>query len=194
MKFDWTWVLASAMALCAVGLTPAAAQERVPPSRTVATFGNWSVVCNMVVPSGPADDSTPEEQCEMVSRVNVRGEDGTVRPLLQVSVRPAEEDGTARMLFQVPGNAYLRSPVALVVDPSEDQTPGTIPEDALEATYIRCGTSGCVADTILFEDDRTRLTEADAAVVSFVNVSGSRVGVPLSMTGYQAGAKEMNGR
>jgi invasion protein IalB len=194
MQFDRIWILTSAMALCALGLTQAAAQDRVPPSRTVATFGNWSVVCSMIMPSGSADASADEEQCEMVSRVNVRGEDGTVRPLLQVSVSPAAEDGTARMLFQVPGNAYLRRPVALLVDPPEDQPVGTIPEDALEATFIRCGTSGCVADTTLSEDDQARLTEAGAAVVSFVNVSGSRVGVPLSMTGYEAGAQDMNDR
>lgn len=194
MLFKWMSICTAALALCGSGLTSALAQETVLPSRSVATYGNWSVACNMVALRQSDDTTQTEEQCELVSQVNVRSEDGSIRPLLEVSVGSVPGDDTMRILFQVPGNAYLRSPVSLILDPPKEQPGDVIPEDALNATFIRCDTGRCLADTILSGSDWARLNSAQTVIVSFVNVSGSRIGVPLSMNGHQAAARDMLGR
>lgn len=183
--------LPAALALLAA---PALAQDDVQPSRTVATYENWSIACNMVQITPAGGESRTEELCELVSQVNFRGEDGAIRPLLQAVVGRGPGEEALRLLIQLPGNAYLREPVSVILDPEEGIDPATVPDTALRATYIRCDSGRCIADTTLSGEDEARMTAAQSAIVSFVNVTGNRVGVPLSMKGYAAAAKDMASR
>ena len=195
MTVNWykTLFAASAAALALTAL-PLMAQDDMRPTRTVATYESWSIACSMVQITPAQGEPRMEELCELVSQVNIRGEDSVIRPLLQVVVGRLPGQEAMRLLVQVPGNAYLREPVSLILDPGEDHDPSQVPETALRASYIRCDTGRCVADVTLSEADQTRLSKAQSAIVSYINLTGSRVGVPLSMTGYAAAAGDMSQR
>lgn len=187
-------VLGVATAWLLMGIAPVSAQQDVQPSKTIATYGNWSIACNLVSVANADGSAQQQELCELTSQVNIRGEDQVIRPLLQVAVGRMPGQENLRILFQVPGNAYLRMPVSLILDPSEDQPADQVPEDAISATYIRCDSGRCIADANLTGEDQARIEAAQSARVSYVNVTGSRVGVPLSMDGYKASAADMASR
>jgi len=172
-----------ALGLALSGL-PAVAQTAEPTS-TTATYGNWTVSCIMAQPA--TGDAAPVKVCEMKTQLNLKGQDGQSRPLLQLAVGQPPGSATARMVVQVPVDVALREPVAVSLDqgPATDaQTP--VPQEQLfAATYLACTPTGCLADSAVTDEVIGKLRGAKTTNVTFTSLQGGKkITVPVPMTGF----------
>ena len=168
-------VLGVLAATAAVGDTAAV------PSSTTATYGNWVVSCGV----GDAG-----KVCEAATHLSVKGQDGAVRPLLQVAVGMPPGGAALRIVLQVPGDVALRAPVRLSLDQG-----GTDPavktaakqDELVAATYFACQPGGCLADADLGAGALARLALAKSANVTFTALVGAKqIVVPVSLDGFNA--------
>jgi invasion protein IalB len=175
--------------LAALALTlalPAYAQTAEPTS-TTATYGNWTVSCALTVLAS-SGSQTPVKTCEMTTRLDLKGNDGQTRPLLQLAIGQPPGSETARIALQVPVDVALREPVAI----SLDQTPTTgdaqqaVPQELLvSATYLACSPGGCLADTAIAAELVGRLKAAKTVNVTFTSLNaGKRITVPVPLSGF----------
>ena len=173
------------------GLALSGVAQTAEPTRTTATYGNWTVSCALSVP--PSGDSlTPVKACEMTTRLNMKGNDGNARPLLQVSIGQPPGAETARIMLQVPVEVALREPVAVSLDQvtaSGDAKQPVPQEPLLSATYLACSPRGCLAETAISGILVGRLKVAETMNVTFTSLNGGkRVLVPVSLAGFAQAA------
>lgn len=162
--------------------------DTAPPTATTATYGAWTVACN-VVPQ--ADGSPAKPLCQMTTRLNLKGQDGQMHPLLAFTIGTPPGAKAARLALQVPTDVALRAGVTISLDqPAAAGADATAPrpqEDLLQLTYLTCAPQGCIADSDGSADLWTRLKAVPSANVSFTALAGQKkIVVPVSLDGFTA--------
>ena len=165
---------------------PAFAQTAAAPTATTATYGDWTVNCTMA--TAATGDATPVKVCETTTRLNLKGKDGQLHPLLQIAIGQPPNAPAARVVLQLPIDVALRDPVALSLDktPAADgQTSLPPQDDLLSASYLACAATGCLADAEVSGSLLARLQAAKTLNVTFSSRSGPRrITVPVSLNGF----------
>ncbi len=164
---------------------PALAQN-AEPSSTSATYGNWTVTCAMQEAS--ADGATPAQKiCHLTTKLNLKGNDGQVRPLIEVAIgQPLGGDGP-RIVVQVPIDVALRSAVMISVDAAgEADAEGAKPQTELvSASYFACVPTGCIADGPLDAKTIATLQKTATTNVTFTALAApKKITVPVAMAGF----------
>lgn len=177
------------LGLAAASLTLAgfaAAADNVVPTATTATFGAWTVACNM---AAQADGTAAKQLCQMTTRLNLKGQDGQMHPLLAFTIGTPPGAKVARLALQVPTDVALREGVAISLD--KPAAAGADPNSAkaqdvlLALTYITCNPQGCVADADGSADLWGKLKGVKSVNVGFTAVAGmKKILVPLSLDGF----------
>jgi invasion protein IalB len=153
---------ASALAALALGAPRAAAQGVVKN-----TFGEWQMRCE--TPPGAKN-----EQCALVQ--NVMAEDRPNLTLLVIALKTA--DGKARLLRMVaPLGILIPAGVGLKIDQN----------DIGRAGYVRCLTTGCIAEAVLDDTLLNQLKGGQNATFIVFQTPEEGVGIPVSLTGFGAG-------
>lgn len=168
-----------AFAIATVLTTPLVAQT-VEPSSTTATYGNWTVTCTAV-----AETSPPVRACQMTTKLNLKVDDGTLRPLLEIAIGLPPGAKSMRIILQVPIDVALRQPIVISVDEGAGGTDPKPQTDLLTASYFACTPAGCLADADLIPDAATVFKKAKTVNASFVALNGGKkITVPVEMTGF----------
>src|SRR3954454_4465588 len=161
----WTraGMAAGALALAAVGWAgPGRAQGVVK-----STHGEWQLRCE--TPAG-----AKAEQCALVQ--NVAAEDRPNLTLLVIVLKTA--DGKSRLLRIVaPLGILLPSGLGLKID----QT------DIGRAGFVRCLTTGCVAEVVMEENLVNQMKTGQTATFIVFQTPEEGIGIPVSLNGFGAG-------
>jgi invasion protein IalB len=172
-----------------------AGAETSTPSATTATFGAWTVVCNLVA---QADGTAPKSLCEMTTRLNLKGQDGQMRPLLAWTIGTPPGAPAPRWALQMPTNVALREGVGISLDKAGADAAAPKPQVEIAAlTYLTCTQQTCVADGEAKAALLAKLKAAKTANVSFTLLQGAkRIVVPVSLDGFgdALAALEANGK
>lgn len=163
-------------------LAPPLWAQTAEPSATTATYGNWTVTCGAAVATGAA---TAQKVCQMTTKLNLKGNDGQVRPLLEIALGMPPGGDAPRFVVQVPIDVALREALVVSVDAA---TAGADPKpqtDLLTASYFACTAAGCIADAVLKSDVIAALKVAKTTNVTFTALAGTKkITVPVEMTGF----------
>jgi invasion protein IalB len=153
---------AAALAALALG-TPRAFAQGVVKN----TFGEWQMRCE--TPPGAKN-----EQCALVQ--NVMAEDRPNLTLLVIALKTA--DGKARLLRMVaPLGILIPAGVGLKIDQN----------DIGRAGYVRCLTTGCIAEAVLDDTLLNQLKGGQSATFIVFQTPEEGVGIPVSLTGFGTG-------
>ena len=153
----------AALGLMMCGLAgPASAQGVVKN-----TFGDWQQRCE--VPAG-----AKTEQCALVQ--NVAAEDRPNMTLLVIVLRTADQK--ARLLRVVaPLGVLLPAGLGLKIDQA----------DIGRAGFVRCLTTGCVAEVVLEDNLIGQLKKGQSATFIVFQTPEEGVGIPVSLNGFGPG-------
>jgi invasion protein IalB len=162
--FRFRWIAAALVAGLAVGADslPARAQGVVKN-----TFGDWQLRCE--VPAG-----AKAEQCALVQ--NVAAEDRPNVTLLVIVLKTA--DAKSRLLRVVaPLGVLLPSGLGLKIDQA----------DVGRAGFVRCLTTGCVAEVVMEDTLLGQLKAGKQATFIVFQTPEEGVGIPVSLEGFGPG-------
>jgi invasion protein IalB len=162
-RLRWrTGLVACVVAGLLAGSVPARAQAVIRN-----TFGDWQVRCE--TPAG-----AKSEQCALVQ--NVVAEDRPNVSLLVIALKTA--DGKARLLRMVaPLGILLLSGVGLRIDQA----------DIGRAPYVRCLTTGCIAEAVLDDTLLGQLRGGQSATFILFQTPEEGIGIPVSLNGFGPG-------
>ena len=156
------FVVALGVMAAALGATSASAQGVVKN-----TFGDWQLRCE--TPAG-----AKSEQCALVQ--NVAAEDRPNVTLLVIMLKTA--DGKSRLLRVVaPLGVLLPAGLGLKID----QT------DVGRAGFVRCLTTGCVAEVVMEDNLLNQLKGGKTATFIVFQTPEEGVGIPVSLEGFAPG-------
>ena len=131
------------------------------------TFGDWQMRCE--TPAGAT-----AEQCALVQ--NVVAEDRPNVTLLVIVLKTA--DGKSRLLRVVaPLGVLLPAGLGLKID----QT------DVGRAGFVRCLTTGCVAEVVLEDNLIEQLKKGQSATFIVFQTPEEGIGIPVSLKGFGPG-------
>ena len=155
----------------ATGLLGLAVSALPPPANAQGvvknTFGDWQLRCE--TPAGAAS-----EQCFLVQ--NVAAEDRPHVTLLVIVLKTA--DGKSRLLRVVaPLGVLLTSGLGLKIDS----------DDVGRAGFVRCLTTGCVAEVTMEENLINQMKNGKQATFIVFQTSEEGIGIPVSLNGFKAG-------
>jgi invasion protein IalB len=162
--FRFRWIAAALVAGLAVAADslPARAQGVVKN-----TFGDWQLRCE--VPAG-----AKAEQCALVQ--NVAAEDRPNVTLLVIVLKTA--DAKSRLLRVVaPLGVLLPSGLGLKIDQA----------DVGRAGFVRCLTTGCVAEVVMEDTLLGQLKAGKQATFIVFQTPEEGVGIPVSLEGFGPG-------
>jgi len=160
------WVRTAVMATLAAALT-AAAGAATAQGVVRNTFGDWQMRCE--TPPGAKN-----EQCALVQ--NVMAEDRPNLTLLVIALKTA--DGKSRLLRMVaPLGILIPAGIGLRIDQA----------DIGRAGYVRCLTTGCIAEAVLDDTLLNQLKGGQTATFIVFQTPEEGVGVPVSLNGFGAG-------
>jgi len=134
------------------------------PKQTTATYGDWTVRC-------ATRNTDTGRICELVQSVRTRGNRGI---LTQIAIGKLPGAKVMKMVFQVPTNVLLANGVTLTLD-------GT---DVLNANFLFCTPSSCLAELEFTAEIQTKLQQAKKAAIKFVMVNRKDISVPMSLKGF----------
>ena len=152
-------------------LAPPLWAQTAEPSATTATYGNWTVTCGSAAVAGAA---TAQKICQMTTKLNLKGNDGQVRPLLEIALGMPPGGDAPRFVFQVPIDVALREAVVVSVDAQADAADPKPQTDLLTASYFACTPAGCIADAALKSDVIAALKSAKTTNVTFTALAGAK--------------------
>lgn len=157
-----------AWAALGLGLAMAGAAGPAPAQGVVKnTFGDWQQRCE--VPAGAKN-----EQCALVQ--NVAAEDRPNMTLLVIVLRTADQK--ARLLRVVaPLGVLLPAGLGLKIDQA----------DIGRAGFVRCLTTGCVAEVVLEDNLINQLKKGQSATFIVFQTPEEGVGIPVSLNGFGPG-------
>lgn len=158
---------ALAVALAAFGFAaPALAQGAVK-----STHGDWQMRCE--VPPGART-----EQCALVQ--NVAAEDRPNLTLLVIALKTADQK--SRLLRVVaPLGVLLPSGLGLKIDD----------KDIGRAGFVRCLTTGCVAEVVMDDALLDQLKTGKNATFIVFQTPEEGVGIPVSLSGFGPGVETL---
>ena len=164
------------LVLLALTAAPAFGQT-AEPSSTAATYGNWTVTCVQ---------NADRKVCQMTTKLNLKGADGQLRPLLEVAIGQPPAGGDVRIVLQVPMDVALRQAVVVSVDAKGAGEATPKPQtDLVTASYFACVPTGCIADAVL--DAKTLKTLQSSATLNatFTALAGAKkITVPVDLAGF----------
>jgi invasion protein IalB len=149
--------------------TPPAAAVAAAPSRTTASFGDWTLRCDRV-----ADATPPKRSCELGLTVQHAGDQSV---LAQVAVgRPAAGE-PLRFTAVLPANISVGTAPKLAVEGKD--------AGAVEVAWVRCLPGGCIA-TAGVSDDLLRKLKAAAVAgqLEYRDAAGHEIKLPISWRGF----------
>ncbi len=142
-----------------------AAATAADPQRTTATFGDWLLRCVRPEHAPPL--------CEVAQILYDKG-----AAVAQTVIGRPVRDQPLRLTALVPVNVNLTMPVRFMPAEGETGTP------ALELTWRRCMSTGCIADTPLTEEQLRRIrTRTENARLMFQDAAGRQVTMPFGPKG-----------
>jgi invasion protein IalB len=147
--------------------TPPAAAVAAAPSRTTASFGDWTLRCDRV-----ADATPPKRSCELGLTVQHAGDQSV---LAQVAVgRPAAGE-PLRFTAVLPANISVGTAPKLIIEG----------KDAVDVAWVRCLPGGCIA-TAGVSDDLLRKLKAAAVAgqLEYRDAAGREIKLPISWRGF----------
>ncbi len=147
-----------------------AAEDADTPSQTTATFGDWTVQCQVL-----ADKATT--LCEMLQAVQAKENKGL---LAKVAVGRLPGQEAMRVVVQLPLAVNLSGPVELRVG---DKV-------VVNATYETCYPNFCLAGAAFNDDAAQMFKKAEAMTIVFKTRTGADNGVPVSLKGFTAAFKK----
>lgn len=162
---------AAAIALAAAGwlslsTAPARAQGAVR-----STHGEWQMRCE--VPPG-----AKAEQCALVQ--SVAAEDRPNLTLLVIALKTADQK--SRLLRVVaPLGVLLPSGLGLKIDD----------KDIGRAGFVRCLTSGCVAEVVMDDTLLGQLKGGKSATFIVFQTPEEGIGIPVSLDGFGPGVEKL---
>lgn len=163
-------------------LAPPLWAQTAEPSATTATYGNWTVTCGSATVVGTA---APQKVCQMTTKLNLKGNDGQVRPLLEIALGMPPGGDAPRIVVQVPIDVALREGLVVSVDADTSAADPKPQTDLLTASYFACTAAGCIADAVLKSDVIGTLKSAKTTNVTFTALAGAKkITVPVEMTGF----------
>jgi invasion protein IalB len=131
------------------------------------TFGDWQMRCE--TPAG-----AQAEQCAIVQ--NVAAEDRPNVSLVVIVLKTA--DGKSRLLRVVaPLGVLLPAGLGLKIDET----------DIGRAGFVRCLTTGCVAEVVMEEGLINQLKGGRSATFIVFQTPEEGIGIPVSLNGFAAG-------
>jgi invasion protein IalB len=154
---------AAALTALAAGASGAAVAQGVVRS----THGDWQMRCE--TPPG-----AKSEQCALVQ--NVMAEDRPNLTLLVIALKTA--DGKSRLLRMVaPLGILIPAGIGLRIDNN----------DIGRAGYVRCLTTGCIAEAVLDDTLLGQLKSGQTATFIVFQTPEEGVGIPVSLNGFGTG-------
>jgi invasion protein IalB len=154
---------AAALALASLSLAGGARAQGV----VRATHGDWQMRCE--TPPG-----TKSEQCALVQ--NVMAEDRPNLTLLVIALKTA--DGKSRLLRMVaPLGILIPAGIGLRIDQN----------DIGRAGYVRCLSTGCIAEAVLDDTLLNQLRGGQTATFIVFQTPEEGVGIPVSLKGFGTG-------
>jgi invasion protein IalB len=159
---------APAAAATPPGAAPPAALAAAP-SRTTASFGDWTLRCDRV-----ADATPPKRSCELGLTVQHAGDQSV---LAQVAVgRPAAGE-PLRFTAVLPANISVATAPKLLVDAKET--------GAVDLAWVRCLPGGCIATAGVGDDLLRKLkAAANAGQLEYRDAAGREIKLPMSWRGF----------
>lgn len=154
-----------------LSLSSAAMAQNTAPASTTATYGAWTQRCSTVVDAAGGS----EKLCEMVQTMRLRE---TGKTVLEVAFGRLASDDPIAIVFKVPANVWLRSPVTLTL--GVDVTS----KADLEASYFRCDAQFCFADGELEAELKDKVLAAETMIITFEDGARNKVGLPTSLDGF----------
>ena len=131
------------------------------------TFGDWQLRCE--TPAGAKN-----EQCALVQ--NVAAEDRPNITLLAIVLKTA--DGKSRLLrVVVPLGVLLPAGLGLKIDQA----------DIGRAGFVRCLTTGCVAEVVMEDSLIGQLKGGKTATFIVFQTPEEGIGIPVSLNGFGPG-------
>jgi invasion protein IalB len=139
------------------------------PSRTTASFGDWTLRCDRL-----ADATPPRKNCEL-SLVVQNASDQNV--LAQVAVgRPASGE-PLRFTTVLPANIAVTVTAKLVVDGKEAAS--------LDLGWVRCLPGGCIATAVVSDDVMRKLKASPTpGRIEYQDAAGREIKLPISLRGF----------
>jgi invasion protein IalB len=167
MRLEWSrrhrWL---ALAILAAGMVAGSAAPRAQ-GVVRNTFGDWQLRCE--TPAGAQG-----EHCAIVQ--NVAAEDRPNVTLLVIVLKTA--DGKSRLLRVVaPLGVLLHAGLGLKID----QT------DVGRAGFVRCLTTGCVAEVVMDDNLINQLKTGKTATFIVFQTPEEGIGIPVSLNGFAPG-------
>jgi invasion protein IalB len=154
--------LGLAAGICAATADPASAQGVVK-----AKYGDWELRCE--TPPGAL-----HEQCALLQ--SVAAEDRPNINLIVIVLKTA--DGKSRLLRVIaPLGVLLPSGLGLKIDET----------DVGRAGFVRCLTTGCVAEVVMDEQIIGQLKGGKAATFIIFQTPEEGIGIPLTLNGFKEG-------
>ncbi|MCZ4353033.1 invasion associated locus B family protein [Roseovarius aestuarii] len=181
----------AALALTGTFAIPLSAQDAPKPSRTTATYGDWTVECYTPDPV-EGQEAAPAQRCEMQSKVHMKVEDGTSRLIMQMAIGPEGVESDYWIVFQTPLNVLLREEVKLILN-APDGVDVELPEPLLSAAYLYCEPTRCLTQDEMTTEQMNALTETENTKIRFVGRLGREFILPLSMNGFADARAALNG-
>jgi invasion protein IalB len=161
---------AGALALALMG-TSLAAGSAFAQGAVRSTHGDWQMRCE--VPPG-----AKAEQCALVQ--NVAAEDRPNLTLLVIVLKTADQK--SRLLRVVaPLGVLLPSGLGLKIDD----------KDIGRAGFVRCLTTGCVAEVVMDDTLLGQLKVGKSATFIVFQTPEEGVGVPVSLNGFGPGVEAL---
>jgi invasion protein IalB len=148
---------------------PPAAAVAATPSRTTASFGDWTLRCDRL-----ADATPPRRMCELGLVVQNAGDQNV---LAQAAVgRPASGE-PLRFTVVLPANITVAATPKLIIDGKET--------GSLDFTWVRCLPGGCIA-TAIVSDDLLRKLKASPTPghIEYHDAAGREIKLPISLRGF----------
>lgn len=166
-----------------LGAPHASAQQ---PSATTETYGNWTYRCAQIAnpsgqgaaPAATAEAAKPDAANAMVCETSqvLQDANGNVIAQIAFGIAPATPDKLV-IAFQVPQGTLLTSPVRFG---TEDL------KDSLEAEYVTCYQSICLARAEIETKTIRKFGESENGTLEFADRSGRKINVLLSFNGMTA--------
>ncbi|MGP0057923.1 MAG: invasion associated locus B family protein [Beijerinckiaceae bacterium] len=155
-------VLGLAVCLLAFTVVPVAAQGVIK-----AKFGDWELRCD--TPPGAL-----HEQCALLQ--SVAAEDRPNINLIVIVLKTA--DGKSRLLRVIaPLGVLLPSGLGLKIDDT----------DVGRAGFVRCLTTGCIAEVVMEEQIIAQLKNGKNATFIIFQTPEEGIGIPLTLNGFKEG-------
>jgi invasion protein IalB len=137
------------------------------PQRTTATYGDWTVRCE-VAPGPPA-----QKNCEMDQVAQVQGQAVPISRVL-IPLPPKGEPPKLYIVLQV--NVSFTVPLKITVDAKDA---------SISTPFRRCIPAGCIAEFELKDDLQKKFRAAtETGKILYKNSGDQDVAIPVSFKGF----------